>query len=329
MVQSHDKVVDRPYAEPIMMTSLNTDHNDSPQSSSQALGIDSLKTNEALIFIHLMKTGGTTLFQLIQRHYPEEKTFHYVPLKDGQKLQDLEQMERSQKDQLKFIHGHAKFGFHEHLKQPARYITMLREPVSRVISLYYFTHQNPKRDMPADKWCPTLSSYLDTQLKGFNNTQTRAIAGPLAAQVPFGKETPEMLEMAKQNLDKFLMVGVTERFDESVIVLKHALDLKHILYSRVNENSQKPKIDSIDVADIERIKEYNSLDQQLYAYANQQLDQKIKQIGDAFQDEYETFRQKKKQLNTMFPSNSNDEESKPNFVGRVRQKLKKLWIKIN
>lgn len=294
-----------------------------------SLPIDSLQNNEALIFVHLMKTGGTTLSQLIREHYPKERIFHFVPKKDGQTLHDLEQMDRSQRERLQFVHGHAKFGFHQHLSQPARYITMLREPVSRIISLYYFIHQNPTREMPPEKHCPTLASYLDTRLKALDNRQTRAIAGPTAARVPFGEVTPEILEMAKKNLETFLMVGVTERFDESVIVLKHALDLKNILYTRVNANSNKPKIDQIDPADIERIKAYNAYDLELYAYVNQLLDQKISQIGPSFQSEYEKFREKNKQFNAVVPPEAQSVNPQLSLMGKVKQKLHQAWLKIN
>lgn len=296
---------------------------------NQGLKIDSLQANEALIFVHLMKTGGTTLSQLIREHYSDDRIFHYVPKKDGQTLHDLEQMSPSQREKLKFVHGHAKFGFHKHLKQPARYITMLREPVSRIISLYYFIHQNPAREMLPEKHCPTLSSYLDTRLKALDNRQTRAIAGPKAARVPFGKVTPEMLERAKKNLETFLMVGVTERFDESVIVLKHALDLKNILYTRVNANSNKPKREQIDAADIERIKEYNAFDLELYAYVNQLLDQKISNVGPSFQAEYEKFREKNKQFNTMVPPEAQFINPRVSLMGKVKQKLHQTWLKLH
>ena len=321
------------------MTMVNVQFNVNQNNTEQV--IDVLNDDEILIFLHLMKTGGTTLFRLIDQHYSEKQTFHYIPKKEGHQIVNLEEKLASKKSSIKFIHGHTKFGFHKHLHQPAQYITMLREPISRVVSLYYFTHHNPNRDIPPHKHCPTLSSYLDTHLKAFNNNQTRAIAGPQAVKVPFGEEPPEMLELAKQNLEQFLMVGITERFDESVIVLKYTLGLQHILYSRINENSQRPTLDKIAIADIERIQEYNTLDLQLYDYANKLLDQKIGQLGNTFPNEYKDFSHSTHQFNSVkINAHSSLESTQLSLINQLKysifnllekagSKFQKLWKSIN
>lgn len=258
--------------------------------------LGSLADNETLIFLHLMKTGGTTLFRLLQQQYSDDLIFHYVPKKEGKKLQDLQSLGEEKLRQLKFVHGHTQFGFHHNLKQPCKYITLLREPVSRVLSLYYFIHQNPNRNNPDEPYCPTLKSYLNTRRKAFNNFQTRTILGAKGSDADFGKCTDEMLIGAKQNLEKFLMVGTTERFDESVIVLKNILNLDRVLYSRVNENHQRPPFNDIAPEDLEEIEHYNQLDKLLYEYANHLLDEKISQIGDAFSVEYTLYQQANRQF---------------------------------
>lgn len=259
--------------------------------------LEILSADEALIFIHLMKTGGTSLFQALHRKYPEEQIFHYVPRQEGQRLADLKSLDPEHKAQLKFIHGHARFGFHQHLQQPSRYITMLREPVSRVVSLYYFIHQNPQREMPEDERCPTLEHYLEKPLKAFDNAQTRAIAGIVSSEFKAGHCTTELLDIAKKNLASFLMVGITERFDESIVILKRVLDLESVFYARTNENPKRPKVREISSENIEKIKHYNQLDLALYAYANELLDAKIHQLGQVFQDEYQQFQQENDRLN--------------------------------
>ena len=264
-----------------------------------AVNYESLQPDEALIFLHIMKTAGTSLFKVLQQQYSKDLTFHYVPTKEGKRLEDFEQWPQDRRDRLRFFHGHECYGVHEHLNPPSRYMTMLRKPVNRVVSLYYFIHHNPNRDIPVEARCPTLRSYLDAQLLCINNGQTRAIAGEAASDFAFGECTSELLDIAKQNLAQFLMVGTTERFDESLLVLKHVLGLDNILYSRTNENLRKPKMEEMDPADIETIKTLNQLDEELYAYANQLLDEKIRQIGDAFAIEYRFFRHVNRQFSDV------------------------------
>ena len=258
-----------------------------------------LQPDEALIFLHIMKTAGTSLFKVVQQQYPKDLTFHYVPIKEGKRLDDFVQWPQEQRDRLRFFHGHDCYGVHEHLNQSSRYVTMLRKPVNRVVSLYYFIHHNPKRDIPLDQRCPTLKHYLDARLLAVDNGQTRAIAGEASAEFAFGECTSELLDIAKQNLSQFLMVGTTERFDESLLVLKHVLGLDNILYSRTNENIRKPKMEDMDPEDIVRIQSHNQLDEKLYIYANQLLDERISQIGDTFSIEYQFFKHVNRQFSDV------------------------------
>ena len=48
---------------------------------------------------------------------------------------------------------------------------------------------------------------------------------------PFGEVTDEMLEQAKHNLrDDIVYFGLTERFDESLVLAKRRLGFRSILY---------------------------------------------------------------------------------------------------
>lgn len=279
--------------------SVSTSLSSSSVSMDSASTYESLQAHEALIFLHIMKTAGTSLFKVVQQQYAKDLTFHYVARKAGKQLEDFEQLPQETRDRLQFFHGHDCYGIHERLSKPSRYITILRKPVNRVVSLYYFIHHNPNRDIPEAERCPTLRSYLDARLDCVDNGQTRAIAGDVASDFAFGECTSELLDIAKQNLSQFLMVGTTERFDESLLVLKHVLGLDNILYSRTNENLKKPKMEDIDPDDIEMIKTYNQLDQELYVYANQLLEEKISQIGERFPIEYSFFKHVNRQFSDV------------------------------
>lgn len=265
--------------------------------ASKDSGVECLQPDQALVFLHLMKTGGTTLFRLLRQHYPQRLTFHYTQEKPGKRLEDLYRLSQAERNQLRFLHGHIHYGFHERFHQPCRYVSMLRNPVSRVVSLYYFIHQNPNRNLPEASRFHTLRDYLDSQPLGIDNDQTRRIAGSISHRYSFGECDFELLEIAKQNLRKFLVVGITERFDESLLLLKHALGLEKILYYRFNENTRKPKLEDIDSQDLKRIQHYNQLDTALYQFANELLDEKIQQMGDCFQAEYALFRNANAQYN--------------------------------
>lgn len=251
--------------------------------------IESLKFHEALIFLQPMQTGDKALSRLLREHYHPHQILHYNPHKQGEKLDYIYSLSEEEREHLRFLHGHLYFGFHQHLNQPCHYVTILRNLLSRVISLYYFIHQNSNQNLPKTSRYATLRQYLECKCLELDNDQTRRIAGDISHQYAFGECTPELLEVAKQNLRNFLVVGVTERFDESILVLTHALGLEKVLYSHSSDNSYKPKIEDVDSWDIEKIQHSNELDNSLYQYANELLDEKIQHMGDRFHVAYTFF----------------------------------------
>ena len=44
-------------------------------------------------------------------------------------------------DRIRYLSGHVPFGVHRVFDRPARYITVLRNPVERVVSSFYFQKQ--------------------------------------------------------------------------------------------------------------------------------------------------------------------------------------------
>ncbi|MEB3212971.1 MAG: sulfotransferase family 2 domain-containing protein [Leptolyngbyaceae bacterium] len=280
--------------------------------------IEQLKLNETLIFLHVMKTGGTSLFRILEQNYPSQHTFHFGN-QEGRTLEDFDNLSLETRDRLKLIHGHLEFGFHHHLSQPCRYITMLREPINRVVSLYYFLYQNPPRRPPEGPPCETLRDFLELGVLGVDNNQTRRIAGEISNHYPFGECTADLLDIAKENLSKFLFVGITEQFDESLIVLRRKLGIDKILYFPVRSNSRKPKLETVDPRDIEHIKAFNQLDIELYQFGNELLEQVIRQAGDSFRTEYYFF----KLANQQYRSKISEVASVKTKIQKTRKKIRR------
>ena len=86
-----------------------------------------------------------------------------------------------------------------------------------------------------------VSSGISVEL---NNGQTRLLSGVEEVGAPvigYGECPAEILEIAKENLAvHFAVVGITERFDETLILLKTALNWNSIFYSRANVTRNRP-----------------------------------------------------------------------------------------
>lgn len=269
---------------------VNSESSNSDSLSTQSPEINS-SDSQALIFLHLMKTGGRTLVHILKQNYVKEARFH-CSQKPGERLQDLRNMSEEQRRSLHLFYGHIEFGLHDILPQPSTYVTLLRHPVERVISHYYYgffteKHYTHKLVNTQDI---SLTDYMKYGMTELDNGQTRRIAGAISSQIPFGKCTSELLNIAKKNLDeKFFLVGLTERFDEFLLLLGRSLDLHQILYTRSNVNTKKPASKEITEADRDSVLNYNQLDLELYDYATQKFNQTIEKLGPSFQSELELF----------------------------------------
>jgi hypothetical protein len=223
-----------------------------------------------VIFLHLPKTAGTTLHTIINRQYPREAIHAFGPdaVAAVAAFKSMPEVERTK---IRLLQGHMPFGLHAYLPQPAAYFTMLRHPVERMISEYYYARNSPVHYLYPLVTGQNLS--LQQAIEGqvhvmLNDAQTRLLSG-VWGEVPFGEMTAMHLEQAKHNLAHCAVVGLTERFDESLLLLQRAFGWQNIRYQRVNVTPERPKIKSLDPATLTAICQAHPLDLALYDYAQQ------------------------------------------------------------
>jgi hypothetical protein len=200
----------------------------------------------------------------------------------------------AQRETLQLIRGHFTYGLHEALQRPFEYITMLREPVDRVVSHYYYVLRNPAHYLYARVTSEKMSlkEYaLGGLTREMDNGQVRAIAGPYYRD-PRGQCSRDLLELAKDNLrNRFAVVGLAERFDETVMLLGERYGWKDMAYTRQNVTSDRVRLNELPEETIEAIRKANALDAELYAFASELLRATVEQRGESFQKRLATFRQ--------------------------------------
>ena len=274
---------------------------------------DTTSADQVLLFLHIPKTAGTTLSDLIYDQYAFEKPvqaddaegylkkgIYYVPLGfhgiEEERLLYVKNILATRIDEIRAIAGHFYFGLHEFLPKPSTYITVLRHPVDRVISLYYHTLKCQTLKWPTNPPHYHLVSEkisLDEFVSGIScreaeNDQTRRLSGWDHGS---GRCSVEMLERAKANLRKhFPVVGLTERFDETLVLLKRTFGWKHIYNFPRQVNRDRPNKESLSPDTLNLIAKYNELDIQLYKYAEGMLDELISNQGVDFEKDLNAFR---------------------------------------
>jgi len=216
---------------------------------------------EALIFLHIPKTAGTTLNRIIEWQYSPFEIFTMDPYRIRATPERLKRLSERRRRRLRMVRGHMFYGIHECLPQGATYITMLRDPVPRALSAYYFIlrrplnpfHRKVKRERLGIEDCVRLFPQR-------NNLQSRLIAGVKDTAIA----DERLLDMAKEHLIKsFSVVGISERFEESLMLIATTFDWEIPFYKNCKVSKTQPQINP---GTVEMIRDHNRLDVELYEF---------------------------------------------------------------
>ncbi|HYX84818.1 MAG TPA: hypothetical protein VE777_07595 [Gaiellales bacterium] len=244
--------------------------------------------DRTVIFLHIGKTAGSTLRQVLKRQFPSSQVMTVRARRRPREetLSDFARLPETERLRPRLIMGHTVFGLHEGVPRPSTYITMLRQPVRLAHSQYRYVLRTPGHRHHEAAQGMSLEEYVESGLAlEMDNSQTRAIAGDIGT--PFGECTAEMLELAKRHLDEhFSWVGLTERFDESLLLLRRTLEWRDVRYVSVNVARSRSELTP---AQRELIERRNRLDLELYEHAGRLFDARIA-AEPGFADELRRFR---------------------------------------
>lgn len=219
-----------------------------------------------LIFLHIPKTAGISLRQVLHRNI-SGPTFRIIhPIDDAARLAALPAADRASLD---LVEGHLYHGVHEHIPRPCRYLTMLRDPVERTLSYYSFVREykdhhlyqtiHSKRLSLSDCFRAGLTVELD-------NFMVRCLTSLRNIHVPFGGVTRSMFDEAVANLAAIDLVGLTEEYDRSVAFFCDALGWPRAVGARQNATNDRLRRADMSDSDLDLIREHNRLDLELYAH---------------------------------------------------------------
>jgi hypothetical protein len=257
--------------------------------------VERMPPHTALIFIHIPKAAGTTLHEIVSRQFPREATFTIDGAHVRRSIEEFKGLPQEERERIRCLKGHMPFGLHSHFPVPATYITLLRDPVERIISHYYYVLRQPKHylhDEVARKNM-TLDEYVRSGLSPeLTNGQTRLVSGIEKVDSVAGTEpvTADVLQAAKTNLHHyFAAVGLSEKFDESLLLFRRLFGWRNIFYLPQNVTEGRPLRQQITTDALGAIQSNNRFDLELYDFAKQRFGQLVAEEGPAFQAEVHAF----------------------------------------
>ena len=248
-----------------------------------------------VIFIHLLRTGGVTLRNLLYRQYAYEDAWsirrrHF----ELSRIEGIGERLREPARPPRVIFGHIPFGIHTLMpSSPAVYTTVLRDPVARMQSLYYYLLQKEADEIRSGSRIISIAEYVRNgrsrrnSSEELDNAQTRRLSG---LNPPFGHCSRAMLGLAKENLRRhFAVVGLTERFDESLMLMKRTFGWKKLLHVRQNATHDQRRRE-LSGEDVDAILERSELDVELYAYAVALFEERLRREGPDLEQEVRAFK---------------------------------------
>lgn len=221
------------------------------------------------LFLHIQKTAGTSLVEYVRPYYRASITSHgdcwgHPP---GDFRNTL------------FISGHIGYDYAKHLMDSRYSFTFLRDPIERILSMYYFCRNRKATEFDIYRAANLmdLNSFLRAGFenplikKNIWNSQVWQLAhgyAHLDNRTIDSFRPEELLDLAVRHLDKFSYVGFTETFENDRNVILKALDLP-CPTEKVIVNVTHNRPTSEDLSDDEKstLLELTKLDRKLYEIA--------------------------------------------------------------
>jgi SAM-dependent methyltransferase len=216
----------------------------------------------ALIFLHIPRTGGTTLTRIARRHFRPDQIYMIDSTEPARSAAALSSLPQFVHDRLSLIAGHASFGVHRQVGG-GQYFTLIRDPVDRVFSHYRYAQQRFEHPMHELAQRMSLSEMVEGDLwRDLSNGQCRALADNW--NFPIQEQPQAVLDRARDNLaDRFVLWGLTERFAETLLMARVALGWRDLSYAPENATRRRSG-PGRDGTDCEAVVRCNALDIALY-----------------------------------------------------------------
>ena len=181
--------------------------------------------------MHIPKTAGTSLRQVLSREYKEKGGLETVYEPSQVDLGP------NQKDAKVYL-GHFRYGFHSHFNKNTRYISFMRRPEDQAWS--HYNYLNSLHRLPSE-----IKDFGDFLHHPYgNNLQLRFISG---IEHIDGKEW-EVVEIAKENISRdFAFIAPIEEYNKALLLLKRKLGWhRNPVYQLANVQQQKPMLSKAD-----------------------------------------------------------------------------------
>lgn len=202
------------------------EHVRSFDSLSQEPCSGSGETPHGVVYCHVPKTGGTSIEQVLARHYRPHDLLHVNGPIWARNPYTL--FKRGADDPARILMGHYDLAdpIYQWTASPCVHLLVLREPVARIVSYYHYVRRRRRHPLNTVARRTEICDFAaHPDVPEGRDGQTRRLAGTIGAGP---REVSRAdFDFALGALTRcFTIVGVTERFSQLMATLEKLLGLK-------------------------------------------------------------------------------------------------------
>lgn len=220
-----------------------------------------------VFFDHVPKCGGLSLTDYLQAHYLRRKTFSVNTYAITTSTEDFKNASQQTRYKYDLVKGHMAHELIDHVSPECIKVTVLREPVDRIISHYYYAKRVPTHylfpiihgsNMELKDYA---TSNLSLELRNWYTTHYSGLNLDLAEQ-----NAEESIGKAYDVLmNRYDIVGLLSNLSEFAESLKKRANFRFTyMNKKVNVTNNRLSVSQVDNMVLSRIKEVNYLDVILY-----------------------------------------------------------------
>ena len=225
---------------------------------------------QKILFDHVPKCGGNTLGRWLSSHYKIDQIYAISGTPHIETAKYIN-MPKEMRKNYYYIWGHEAHQLLNYLPNPYILITILRDPVDRIVSYYYWAKRDPghylyeaitKNNMDLTEFS---TSGLSSELSNYYTSHFSNMPPGTVRSCP-----EEALETAKNNLARYEHIGFTHNLNAFIASISKSLDLTNPYDGiQLNKTFGRKSLDNITQQERECIAESNKIDIELYTYALQ------------------------------------------------------------
>jgi hypothetical protein len=221
-----------------------------------------------VLFDHLPKCGGTTVTRYLRLNYARRVVFQTDGRRPANSVAKFRLLPKAERYRYRLVSGHGAHRLLDYVHPDTLAVTILRDPIQRVISHYYYVRQAKQHYLHRAivEGGVTLEGYVSSGLSAeVRNWYTTHFSGLSIEEAE--RDPDRAVTLACETIrDRYQIVGFLDDLATAMARLRQQAKLCTAFAPDValNRSRTRPALDVLPVATLKSIAEANALDVRLY-----------------------------------------------------------------